>query len=796
MGNPRLRDGLLGGTGTDSESSRESTPLLRNYGSTESVNSNAGIGSSSGSSSWRSGRSSPASFFGRETSIGAESSAKVPALSLEQKKGSNRNSLYIKTLYPDGRSGFTSAPIRLSRKSCFNKDTVSTMKFGHYLTQHQVPEWRDKYVAYKMLKKKIKRMCNEKLDVTDISFEHKTEVLKNEFRDCIETELFKVNGFFEIKMKEANEQLQILRDQLLKFREITGSSRESTSESVVTEEVEVRCKSDPRGDDGLDIIDFPSNIWAKDGDAGNGIRNRKVTLKKNTPKMKSSSPEMSSSSIRKSRGKLKDALAEYYRGLDLLRNYQILNFTALVKFIKKFQKATCGMIDCSGYVEAVSEEPFNCEGDIKRLMTLCENMMCNEFYHGDRKKGMKNLRLPSGHHSYHWASFRLGLYMGIIFTALLITILLNYEWYDPTLYSDWNAALLMFRGTCLPIFMFFLFGIDVFIWKLKGVNHVFIFELDPRNNLSYLEIMEFAGVLMLGWIFAVLLYVTKSVLHINGIYSALGFALLLLVFLINPLPILHRSGRFYLLRVAKRMVLAPFYDVLFADFWLGDQMNSLNITLLDWYFTGCYFVTGLDDSSDSMCLSGKYGIRPILTILPAMWRFLQCLRRYRDTGDAFPHLANAGKYSTAFFVCAMASLDAYVAGDSKTWTVFRYFWILASIVSTIYTSTWDITMDWGLARKREDGKRYFLRKTYLYPEWFYYGCATLDVGFRWLWTLTIAPGQTGLFGAVNHNVLLTILAFCEIVRRFVWNMIRLENEHLNNCGKFRAVRSVPLPFGE
>lgn len=29
-------------------------------------------------------------------------------------------------------------------------------------------------------------------------------------------------------------------------------------------------------------------------------------------------------------------------------------------------------------------------------------------------------------------------------------------------------------------------------------------------------------------------------------------------------------------------------------------------------------------------------------------------------------------------------------------------------------------------------------------------------------------------------------------RRFVWNFFRLENEHLNNCGKFRAVRDISI----
>ena len=29
-------------------------------------------------------------------------------------------------------------------------------------------------------------------------------------------------------------------------------------------------------------------------------------------------------------------------------------------------------------------------------------------------------------------------------------------------------------------------------------------------------------------------------------------------------------------------------------------------------------------------------------------------------------------------------------------------------------------------------------------------------------------------------------------RRFVWNYFRLENEHLNNCGQFRAVRDISI----
>lgn len=38
----------------------------------------------------------------------------------------------------------------------------------------------------------------------------------------------------------------------------------------------------------------------------------------------------------------------------------------------------------------------------------------------------------------------------------------------------------------------------------------------------------------------------------------------------------------------------------------------------------------------------------------------------------------------------------------------------------------------------------------------------------------------------------SIVAPLEVFRRFVWNFFRLENEHLNNCGKFRAVRDISI----
>ena len=49
-----------------------------------------------------------------------------------------------------------------------------------------------------------------------------------------------------------------------------------------------------------------------------------------------------------------------------------------------------------------------------------------------------------------------------------------------------------------------------------------------------------------------------------------------------------------------------------------------------------------------------------------------------------------------------------------------------------------------------------------------------------------------IFQSVPAEAVNCVLQFLEIFRRFIWNFIRLENEHLNNCGQFRIVRDISI----
>ncbi|XP_077551350.1 solute carrier family 53 member 1-like [Haemaphysalis longicornis] len=72
---------------------------------------------------------------------------------------------------------------------------------------------------------------------------------------------------------------------------------------------------------------------------------------------------------------------------------------------------------------------------------------------------------------------------------------------------------------------------------------------------------------------------------------------------------------------------------------------------------------------------------------------------------------------------------------------------------------------------------------------YYYFAILTDLALRFGWTLSVSLTELGV---IHSDLMVTILAPLEVFRRFVWNFFRLENEHLNNCGKFRAVRDISV----
>ncbi|KAI8917234.1 EXS family-domain-containing protein, partial [Powellomyces hirtus] len=198
----------------------------------------------------------------------------------------------------------------------------------------------------------------------------------------------------------------------------------------------------------------------------------------------------------------------------------------------------------------------------------------------------------------------------------------------------------------------------------------------------------------------------------------------------------------------------------------------------------CSAINDLEDL-DAHCGFSTSWVVPVITSIPAFWRLVQCFRRYYDNRLAHPHLSNALKYCLSLCVIFLSA-----AARITNSPVARGFWITFAILASMYSYFWDVWFDWGLFQPK--AKHKYLRKVIVYPKWVYLSAIGTNFVLRLSWVFLLSPNNWGLFK--DARLLVYLQALLELFRRFVWCIIRMENEHTNNIGKFRAVTEVPLPF--
>ncbi|PNF32044.1 Xenotropic and polytropic retrovirus receptor 1 [Cryptotermes secundus] len=617
------------------------------------------------------------------------------------------------------------------------------MKFAEHLSAHITPEWRKQYISYEELKAMLYAAVEEAPSAESVEPEVLTRHFANfdeHFFHYCDKELAKINTFYSEKMAEATRKFAGLQNEL----RISLGDNKNSNKSPMKEKAAGR-----------------PNVPA-----------RKIQ-------------------------ELKLAFSEFYLSLILLQNYQNLNFTGFRKILKKHDKLLSVDTGVRWRVEYVETSHINTNKDIDRLITETETTVTIELEGGDRQRAMKRLRVPPlGEQQSPWTTFKVGLFSGS-FIVLFLAVVLSAIFHEGSR-ENLKVALRLYRGPLLIIEFLFLMGVNVYGWRSSGVNHVLIFELDPRNHLSEQHLMELAAIFGVIWTLSLLSFLYSASLSISPYVNPLALTVIMIVFILNPMKVFRHEARFWALRVMGRILAAPFFHVGFADFWLADQLNSLVAALLDFEFLICFYVrngdwlnAGVLLTETDECVENDWVIRPIVNCLPAWFRFAQCLRRYRDTKEAFPHLVNAGKYSSTFLVVLFGTLrslhdDEY---EDALDNPYLYLWVFASVVSSCYAYTWDIKMDWGLFDKSA-GENKFLREETVYSSTsFYYFAIVEDLVLRFAWAYSYILTEADY---ISGDLMTSIISPLEVFRRFVWNFFRLENEHINNCGKFRAVRDISV----
>lgn len=124
-------------------------------------------------------------------------------------------------------------------------------------------------------------------------------------------------------------------------------------------------------------------------------------------------------------------------------------------------------------------------------------------------------------------------------------------------------AFRLYRGPLLIIEFIFLIGVNVYGWRSSGVNHVLIFELDPRNHLSEQHLMELAAIFGVVWTLSILSFLYSASLSIPPYINPLALTIIMILFMVNPLKVLRHDARFWLLRIT----VGPSYQPCFLHYF-------------------------------------------------------------------------------------------------------------------------------------------------------------------------------------------------------------------------------------
>ncbi|KAL6567692.1 hypothetical protein OROGR_001360 [Orobanche gracilis] len=538
--------------------------------------------------------------------------------------------------------------------------------------------------------------------------------------------------------------------------------------------------------------------------------------------------KFSKDNLRKAEEQLKKAFVVFYHKLRLLKSYSFLNIMAFSKIMKKYDKVASRSAS-KPYMKMVDNSYLGSSEEVGKLMERVEVIFIKHFSNSNRSKGM-NILKPKKRKERHRVTFSMGFLVGCTISLIMALILIA----RARNLLD-NSGRVLYMETMFPLYSLFGFIVlhmlmyagNIYFWRRYRVNYPFIFGFKQGTELGYKEVLLVSFCLSVLALASVLANLDMEMDPVTQDYKAitelipLVLVVLVILVMLCPLNIIYRSSRYFLLVCLFHCVLAPLYKVSLPDFLLADQFTSqgalaqreeLSLVMarvlgaascqfkwqgktcppihscalrsLEFYI--CYYGWGDYKLRQNNCRENDVfkTFSYIIAALPYWWRFLQCLRRLFEEKDAMQGY-NGLKYLST--IAAVSARTAYTLNKGLAWKITAF---ITSFIATVVSTYWDIVIDWGLLQR--NSKNRWLRDKLLVPhKSVYYAAIVLNVLLRLAWMQTVM--SVTIF-SLHRQTMTTLVASLEIIRRGVWNFFRLENEHLNNVGKYRAFKTVPLPF--
>ncbi|XP_057948042.1 phosphate transporter PHO1 homolog 3 isoform X2 [Malania oleifera] len=503
--------------------------------------------------------------------------------------------------------------------------------------------------------------------------------------------------------------------------------------------------------------------------------------------------KFSRENLKKVEEQLRRAFAEFYHKLRLLKSYSFLNMLSFSKIMKKYDKITSRNAS-KPYLKMVDNSYLGSCDEVTKLMERVEATFIKHFANSNRSKGMSILR-PTARRERHRITFSLGFFAGCS-AALLVALILIIR--AQNLLDKPGGT--QYMETMFPLYSLFgfivlhmvMYAANIFFWRRYRINYSFIFGFKEGTELGYREVLLLSCGLAVLALASVLSNLDMEMDPKTRDYKALtellplGLVVLVIVILFCPFNIIYRSSRFFLLTCLFHCICAPLYKVILPDFFLADQLTSQVQAFRSLEFYICHYGWGDYKLRQNTCKSSGVfnAFYFIVAVIPYWSRLLQCIRRLYEEKDAMQGYNGLKYFLTIVAVCMRT---AYSLNKGISWRVIAW---IASAAATIFSTYWDLVFDWGLLQQHSKN-RWLRDKLLIQYKGIYFGAMVLNVFLRLAWMQTVLNFSVSF---LHKEAMVTIVASLEIIRRGIWNFFRLENEHLNNVGKYRAFKSVPLPF--
>lgn len=517
--------------------------------------------------------------------------------------------------------------------------------------------------------------------------------------------------------------------------------------------------------------------------------------------------EIPSENLKEKELVFKSTIQSFYCKVYNLIEYSLNNFEAAEYFVHKFRKFL--LKDNKDFFfpfEKLLLKSSICL-DLNRLKTLMKNIISMNlalFYDKQNKdKAYKDLKKLSKKYTISiWDRDFFSFFCGISMILILLLIFLCWGLnFDKDAKENFRYIFPIFRGVAFFIFYLWLLALNVYGWLKYQIDYKRILNFNSHSSSLY-EILKRAAFFSTIFLFVFLWFIvvncqsidiSSNVVDIPKNFLPLITWIVFLGYLFFPsIKIFNGKGRLYLFHLVGEIIFcSPFY-INFNTSWVNDQILSLVIPLRDFAYTVCYYIAKIDnyyDEQPSQCSQNTVSVGFLVMIFPVIYRniqFMTLIRRQKFCGGV-----NL-QFLICCFVLMVNTILSFLWSNNSTNEFVFIFWAISAALLSIHGFYMDIAKDWGLLQT--NSKFLFLRKSLLYPKNYYYLAMILNFMLRFAWILSI---DSTLYTKVMRPELFTfVIGLLEIIRRAIWNFVKIENLMTENLQIYIWEDDIQLPFDQ